>query len=134
MRRRDEIFHGTGEKRELHIGDVRRSSTPKRQPAGSPCEGLAGRLGTWCRRQNHSASAIAMSTLLACAGPPRPMPPGVDLAPTPWCFPLVLVAGWLDVDAAACSSERWACVNARDVALWIGRAAGIVAVGECGYR
>ena len=80
------------------------------------------------------AAIAAAICLIACAGPPRPLtsPPSVA---TPWCFAVVVDVETVgEVNARACSEARWACEHGRDAALRVGRIAGIVAVGECGYE
>lgn len=73
-----------------------------------------------------------IALVAACSRPPTPMPPeAAALIVTPWCLPMVVELGGVDVDVRACISELWACEFARNQALQLG-AFGIESVGECG--
>ena len=75
---------------------------------------------------------LALGLIFGCSTPrPAPLPPTAVLAPTPFCFAVVVDLDGVDVDGALCASEAFACLRARAATLQLGWMAGVVSVGEC---
>lgn len=79
---------------------------------------------------------VGLALMTGCTHrPPRTLPRIASaLMSTPWCVPVILESGGVEIGARACFAEEFRCEQLRAAAVSHGQIVGVVSVGSCEER